>query len=184
MRGAWGRWEAAAGRPGVRSLYLSLMDALTAVNADSLFFIQAVARDMPHAPERLTVLIFNDLCRRQACAHRGSSAQAPNFKLCMAQPGTLTEPRAACWQGCGQQGLSPAAGGGFATDAALVASLGLSDPTTFFKTLLLRPYLRQVGRLPRRPSGCGLLYLQSSLQRIVEERIRVAGGALLSVQGA
>lgn len=24
-----------------------------------------------------------------------------------------------------------------------MASLGLSDPTTFFKTLLLRPYLRQ-----------------------------------------
>jgi len=38
------RWEAAAGRPGARSLYLSLMDALTAVNADSLIFIQAAAR--------------------------------------------------------------------------------------------------------------------------------------------
>ena len=35
------RWEAAGGRPGVRALYLSLMDALTAVNPTSLFFIQA-----------------------------------------------------------------------------------------------------------------------------------------------
>ena len=36
------RWEAASGRPGVRALYLSLMDALTAVNPTSLFFIQAL----------------------------------------------------------------------------------------------------------------------------------------------
>lgn len=36
------RWEATGGRPGVRALYLSLMDALTAVNPTSLFFIQAL----------------------------------------------------------------------------------------------------------------------------------------------
>lgn len=47
-------------------------------------------------------------------------------------------------QGCGQQALTKTAGDGFATDATVITSKNLSDPTTFFKTLLLRPYLRQV----------------------------------------
>ena len=47
-------------------------------------------------------------------------------------------------QGCGQQALTRTAGDGFATDATIISSKNLSDPTTFFKTLLLRPYLRQV----------------------------------------
>lgn len=45
--------------------------------------------------------------------------------------------------GCGQTALTQSPGDGFATDANTIKALNLSDPTPFFKTLLLRPYVNQ-----------------------------------------
>ena len=46
-------------------------------------------------------------------------------------------------QGCGQQKLAKNWGDGLATDPAVIASMGLSDPNPFFAALLQKPYLLQ-----------------------------------------
>jgi len=46
-------------------------------------------------------------------------------------------------QGCGQQPLAKNWGDGLATDAAVVAAMGLSDPNPFFSALMQKPYLSQ-----------------------------------------
>ena len=51
-------------------------------------------------------------------------------------------------QGGGQQALGTNWGDGFATDPAVVSSLGLSDPRPFFDALAMKPYADQV-----RPKG-------------------------------
>lgn len=48
-------------------------------------------------------------------------------------------------QGGGQQALGTNWGDGFATDPALLAGLGLSDPRPFFDALAQKPYANQVG---------------------------------------
>jgi hypothetical protein len=47
-------------------------------------------------------------------------------------------------EGCGQAGLAKNWGDGLATDPALIASRGLSDPRPFFTALLDKPYVNQV----------------------------------------
>ena len=47
-------------------------------------------------------------------------------------------------EGCGQAGLAKNWGDGLATDPALIASRGLSDPNPFFKAVLGRPYVGRV----------------------------------------
>ena len=58
--------------------------------------------------------------------------------------------------GCGQAALTQSPGDGFATDANTIKALNLSDPTSFFKTLLLRPYVNQARGPPLLPP-CFLL---------------------------
>jgi len=55
-------------------------------------------------------------------------------------------------QGGGQQALGTNWGDGFATDPALLAGLGLSDPRPFFDALAQKPYANQVGIPGRRCS--------------------------------
>lgn len=47
-------------------------------------------------------------------------------------------------EGTGQGGIGANWGDGFATDPALIAQYGLSDPNPFFKALLTKPYINQV----------------------------------------
>lgn len=84
------RWQAAKGLPGLVNIYLAVMDALSQLNPQALFFLQ----------------------------------------------------------GAGQTALTRSPGDGFATDSSAIATYGISDPTAFFKTLLIRPYVSQV-------SACG-----------------------------
>ncbi len=52
-------------------------------------------------------------------------------------------------EGCGQLGIPGINwGDGFATDTTLIQQYGLSDPNTFFQTLLTKPYLNNVGISP------------------------------------
>lgn len=161
------RWEAAGGRPGVRALYLSLMDALTAVNPTSLFFIQALrpflcgstlghSHDLHAISHSLAAMEPILLCITQAgagcpclvyCGKLSLSSEpnaAETWLMCLIHVLLLAKNLPYVLQGCGQQALTNIGGDGFATDATIISSKNLSDPTTFFKTLLLRPYLRQV----------------------------------------
>lgn len=47
-------------------------------------------------------------------------------------------------QGAGQTALTRSPGDGFAADTATLQKYNFSDPSAFFKTLLVRPYVNQV----------------------------------------
>ena len=50
-------------------------------------------------------------------------------------------------QGAGQTAVTDSPGDGFITDTTTLQNNNLSDPSSFFKTLLIRPYVNQVCRL-------------------------------------
>jgi hypothetical protein len=47
--------------------------------------------------------------------------------------------------------LTQSAGDGYATDANIVKTYNISDPSAFLKTLLIRPYINQARPLPQSP---------------------------------
>ena len=47
-------------------------------------------------------------------------------------------------QGAGQTSLTTSPGDGYVSDTATLQRYNLSDPSAFFKTLLVRPYVNQV----------------------------------------
>lgn len=47
-------------------------------------------------------------------------------------------------QGSGQTAVTKSPGDGYITDTATLQKYNLSDPSAFFKTLLIRPYVNQV----------------------------------------
>jgi hypothetical protein len=49
-------------------------------------------------------------------------------------------------QGAGQTALTRSPGDGFVTDTATLQKYNFSDPSSFFKTLLVRPYVNQVSQ--------------------------------------
>ena len=49
-------------------------------------------------------------------------------------------------QGAGQTSLTKSPGDGYVTDTATLQKYNFSDPSAFFKTLLVRPYVNQVCR--------------------------------------
>lgn len=51
-------------------------------------------------------------------------------------------------EGTGQQGIADNWGDGIATSKSAIAAAGVSDPNAFFTSLMGRPYLNQVLKLP------------------------------------
>ena len=51
-------------------------------------------------------------------------------------------------EGAGQSGLAMNWGDGLCTDEAIISELGISDPNSFFQSLVQKPYVNQVVAAP------------------------------------
>ena len=136
------QWQAQddAGLPGAGDLYLAAMDAIYPVNSGEQ---QRKSCTQPR------LMSQDEVCRNQhkyVCTWRhgprsaGSTDHAGPLwcSKCCARAGVLF-----VIQGCGQQKLAKNWGDGLATDPAVIAAMGLSDPNPFFAALLQKPYLSQ-----------------------------------------
>ena len=106
-----------------------------------------VAVSMPHS----CLILLMTLHAIQGCGRQAGRGCWPGGVIMRAHASVLS---CACAgvlfviQGCGQQKLAKNWGDGLATDPAVIASMGLSDPNPFFAALLQKPYLSQARRAP------------------------------------
>lgn len=82
------------------------------------------------------------LCRWQAA--KGLAGLSNIYLAAMDALNQLNPQALFFLQGAGQTSLTKSPGDGYVTDTATLQKYNLSDPSAFFKTLLVRPYVNQV----------------------------------------